>query len=62
MEKVGPNSKFFGHSTEIIQQSKIKGPLSEQAPTKKFSILLAFIRHFIPQNKKKQTRRTLIPI
>ena len=27
MEKVAPNSKFFGHSTEIIGQSKIKGPL-----------------------------------
>ena len=27
MEKVGPNSKFVGHSTEIILQSKIKGPL-----------------------------------
>ena len=27
MEKVVPNSKFVGHSTEIIQQSKIKGPL-----------------------------------
>ena len=27
MEKVGPNSKFVGHFTEIIQQSKIKGPL-----------------------------------
>ena len=23
-----PNSKFVGHSTEIIQQSKIKGPLT----------------------------------
>ena len=23
MEKVVPNSKFVGHSTEIIQQSKI---------------------------------------
>ena len=29
MEKVAPNSKFFGHSTEIIWQSKIKGPLSQ---------------------------------
>ena len=27
MEKVAPNSKFVGHSTEIIRQSKIKGPL-----------------------------------
>ena len=27
MEKVGLNSKFFGYSTEIIQQSKIRGPL-----------------------------------
>ena len=27
MEKVVQNSKFFGHSTEIIQRSKIKGPL-----------------------------------
>ena len=26
-KKVAPNSKFVGHSTEIIQQSKIKGPL-----------------------------------
>ena len=30
MEKVVPNSKFVGHSTEIIWQSKIKGPLSHQ--------------------------------
>ncbi len=29
MEKVAPNSKFVGHSTEIIQQSKIKGPLNK---------------------------------
>ena len=27
MEKVAPNLKSLGHSTEIIQQSKIKGPL-----------------------------------
>ena len=27
MVKVAPNSKFFGHSTEIIQQSKTEGPL-----------------------------------
>ena len=27
MEKVAPDSKFVGHSIEIIQQSKIKGPL-----------------------------------
>ena len=27
MEKVVPNSKFVGQSTEIIRQSKIKGPL-----------------------------------
>ena len=27
MEKVAPHSKFVGHSTEIIWQSKIKGPL-----------------------------------
>ena len=27
MEKVAPNLKFVGHFTEIIQQSKIKGPL-----------------------------------
>ena len=27
MEKLAPNSKFVGHSTEIIRQSKIKGPL-----------------------------------
>ena len=26
-KKVVPNSKFVGHSTEIIRQSKIKGPL-----------------------------------
>ena len=26
MEKVVPNSKFVGHSTKIIGQSKIKGP------------------------------------
>ena len=29
MEKVAPNSKFVGHSTRIIQQSKIRGPLSD---------------------------------
>ena len=29
MKKVVPNSKFVGHSTEIIRQSKIKGPLSK---------------------------------
>ena len=28
MEKVAPNSKFVGHSTEIIRQSKIKEPLT----------------------------------
>ena len=28
MEKVVPNSKFVGHSTEIIRQSKIKGTLT----------------------------------
>ena len=28
MEKVAPNSKFVGYSTEIIQQSKIKEPLT----------------------------------
>ena len=27
MEKVVHNSKFLRHSTEIIRQSKIKGPL-----------------------------------
>ena len=27
MAKVAPNSKFVRHSTEIIRQSKIKGPL-----------------------------------
>ena len=27
MEKVAPNSKFIGHFTEIIWQSKIKAPL-----------------------------------
>ena len=30
MEKVAPNSKFVGHSTEIIRQSKIKGPLKKK--------------------------------
>ena len=29
MEKEAPNSKFVGHSTEIIQQSKIEGPLTD---------------------------------
>ena len=28
MGKVAPNSNFVEHSTEIIRQSKIKGPLS----------------------------------
>ena len=32
MEKVAPNSKFVGHSTEIIRQSKIKGPLAVLIP------------------------------
>ena len=27
MAKLAPNSKFIGHSTEIIGQSKMKGPL-----------------------------------
>ena len=27
MEKVVPNSKFVGYSTEIIWQRKIEGPL-----------------------------------
>ena len=27
MEKEAPNSKFVRHSTEMIRQSKIKGPL-----------------------------------
>ena len=27
MENVAPNSKFIGHSTEIILQSKIRAPL-----------------------------------
>ena len=30
MEKVVPNSKFVGYSTEIIQQIKIKGPLAKR--------------------------------
>ena len=29
MEKVATNSKFVGHSTEIIWQSKIRAPLSK---------------------------------
>ena len=29
MEKVAPNSKFVGHSSKIIMQSKNKGPLNE---------------------------------
>ena len=33
MEKVVPNSKFIGHSTEIIRQSKIKGPLRDHETT-----------------------------
>ena len=28
---MAPNSKFVGHSTEIIRQSKIKGPLKGQS-------------------------------
>ena len=35
MEKVAPNSRFVGHSTEIIRQSKIKGPLRKQTRFKK---------------------------
>ena len=31
MEKVAPNSKFVGHSTEIIQKINIKGLLLEFA-------------------------------
>ena len=30
MERLAPKSKFLGYSTEIIRQSKIKGPLSLQ--------------------------------
>ena len=30
MEKVAPNSKFVVDSTEIIWQSKIKGPLTNR--------------------------------
>ena len=30
MEKVVPNAKFVGHSSEIIWQSKIKGPLKSK--------------------------------
>ena len=33
---MGPNSKFVGHSTEISQQSKIKGPF--RYDTKKITI------------------------
>ena len=35
MEKVAANSKFFCHSTEIIRQSKIKGPLHMNIETLK---------------------------
>ena len=31
MQKLAPNSEFVGHSTEIIQQSKFKGPLTSAA-------------------------------
>ena len=30
MEKVAPNSKSVGHSSEIIPQSKTEGPLSKR--------------------------------
>ena len=40
MEKVAPNSKFVGHSTEIIRQIKIKGPL---LPISKYAVLVAWI-------------------
>ena len=39
MEKVAPNSKFVGHSTEIIWQSKIKGPLNSLVWTR-YSLFL----------------------
>ena len=29
MEEVAPSSKFVGHSTEIIRQSKINGPFTD---------------------------------
>ena len=29
MEKVAPNSKFVGHSTEVIWQCKIRAPLKQ---------------------------------
>jgi len=38
MEKVAPNSKFVGHSTEIIRQSKIKGPLKQHLKQSSFLI------------------------
>ena len=40
MEEVAPSSKFVGHSTEIIRQSKIKGPFTKQ--TKIVHILFPF--------------------
>ena len=42
MEKVAPNSKFVGHSTEIIQQTKIKGPLCKEL----FNLQRLTIPHF----------------
>ena len=35
-KKVAPNSKFVWHSTEIIRQSKIKGPLMRKIKIKQF--------------------------
>ena len=61
MEKVVPNSKFVGHSTEIIRQRKIKGPLVERLSTlivKKITVLLMvctlhkkFLRVFLSQKR-----------
>ena len=44
MEKAVPNSKFVGHSTEIFQQSKIKGPLTDSSYYEIFCFSILFLK------------------
>ena len=55
MDKVVPNSKVVGHSTEIIQQSKIKGPLYPNKTTAivKLNYILLESRYKLLQKMKK---------
>ena len=59
MEKGASNSKFVGHSTEIIWQSKVKGPLtlfdhSEQLnPIESWKKIPVFVNSSPTENKKQ---------